>query len=941
MSLSVLKAWAKDYRRSAALALGVIMAIALFTGMNINIDASSVKLLDAILSNLPADALVYRIGSMEGGPEGGWPALAENISAVRWVIDVETVIYLSLMPAPYMHVEVNGRARSLEETTNNYTKPIYVGSLSEGLVEKAELTLTEGSWDLADHGVVLSSRLAKAIGAGVGDKLVLVVNMTVFGQVLTWRSPELEVRGVVYMSEEAISYLSARLVRAGMPIPGRAGVQAPLLMCLSYEALKELVEQFPGGERLDLVFLYYVWVDRNDLLDPWNLDATEERLSEFELELRSSVQEYDTNVIVYLSYAINIFKSALNGIRFMTGALSFPVFLLCWYLVLTAGYLISGAKRREVGLLRVRGASSRSIFLSYMLTALLVGLLGSLLGILAGMGVAQAYFALSGEELPSKVLTGPLEPEMMGLELGLGCAICLVASIKPARMASKLAPVEATKEYVEAEAVEGWKPGKLVLASFILGAVKMAEWAAGIRPLEILESVQGLPFFITIAFYIYAIFDAFVLNFLGPIFFIYGSTCLLVRSSKRLYKMASALAKPLGPIKELVSRNLSRNPVRASRVAFLISIAIAFGSVMSLLAASVMDAQVRTAHAAVGSDIRVEVFEGVGPDFAQDLMAVRGVKKATAVLYGPWLEVRLAGSVYCYCYVIDPKAFSRVAYIEEDFCEPDMREALAEMAQDSRKVLISEALADAYHLDVGRELLIRKSAWIEEGGTYKVVKVAGVVRVFPGSIISPFAQDFFLILSSDLSDELGLTDLIPYFLVKVEADHEPGEVAEVIKETFPDLVSKTYTVEEVLAESPLVMVGEVIYSFLRQSFICSLAAATSGLALTALIGVRERTYEVGLLRARGMERKQVILALAYEYLIVSIIGLAIGIATGLITVFGLTGMMSDFWPIKVRMVFPLDFWVFTSSGIVLFLASSVLPAAMTFRRTVVETIRFR
>jgi len=175
----------------------------------------------------------------------------------------------------------------------------------------------------------------------------------------------------------------------------------------------------------------------------------------------------------------------------------------------------------------------------------------------------------------------------------------------------------------------------------------------------------------------------------------------------------------------------------------------------------------------------------------------------------------------------------------------------------------------------------------------------------------------------------------------VEADHEPGEVAEVIKETFPDLVSKTYTVEEVLAESPLVMVGEVIYSFLRQSFICSLAAATSGLALTALIGVRERTYEVGLLRARGMERKQVILALAYEYLIVPIIGLVIGIATGLITVFGLTGMMSDFWPIKVKMVFPLDFWVFTSSGIVLFLASSVLPAAMTFRRTAVETIRFR
>ncbi len=939
MSLSVLKAWARDYKRSAALALGVIMAIALFTSLNINIDASSARLLDAIISNLPADALVYRVGPLEGGPEGGWPSLADNISAVEPVIDVETVIYFPLVPAPYMHFEVNGQARSLREATCNYTKPIYVGSLSEGLLEKAELTVVEGSWNLTGHGVILSSRLAKAVGAEVGDELVLVVNMTLFGQVLTWRSPELEVRGIVYVSEEAVSYLLAQLVRAGRPIPGGAGLKAPLLMCLSYGTLRELVEQLPGGRRLDLVFLYYVWADRDRLLDPWNLDATEERLSEFETELRSSVQEYGADVIVYLSSAVSMFRSALNGIRFVTGALSFPVFLLCWYLVLTAGYLISGAKRREIGLLRVRGASSRSIFLSYMLTALLVGLLGSLLGVLAGMGVAQAYFALSGEELPAKVLAGPLEPEMMCLELGLGCAICLVASVKPARMASRLAPVEATKEYVEAEAVEGWKPGKLVLASFILGSVKMAEWAAGIRPLEILESVQGLPFFITVAFYIYAVFDAFILNFLGPIFFIYGSTCLLVRSSKRLYKMASALARPLGPIREVVSRNLSRNPVRASRVAFLISIAIAFGSVMSLLAASVMDAQVRTARAVVGSDVRVEVFEGVGPDFAQELTALEGVEEATAVLYGPWLEVKPAGPAYCY--VVDPRAFSRVAYIEEDFCQPDMREALAEMSEDSHKVLVSEALADDYHLDVGDELLVGRATWIEGGGSYETVKVAGVVKVFPGSVVSPFAQDYFLVLSYDLSEELGLTDLLPYFLVKVRAGHEPRDVAEAIEEAFPDLVSRTYTVDEVLAESPLVMVGEVIYSFLRQSFVCSLAAATSGLALTALIGVRERTYEIGLLRARGMERKQVILALAYEYLIVSIIGLAIGIATGLTTVFGLTGMMSDFWPIKVRMVFPIDFWAFTSSGVALFLASSVLPAAMTFKRTVVETIRFR
>ncbi|RLI08712.1 hypothetical protein DRO32_01880, partial [Candidatus Bathyarchaeota archaeon] len=70
MSLFIVRAWARDYRRSAALALGVVIAVALFTGMNVNIDASSVRLLDAILSNLVADALAYRVGPVgEGKPE--------------------------------------------------------------------------------------------------------------------------------------------------------------------------------------------------------------------------------------------------------------------------------------------------------------------------------------------------------------------------------------------------------------------------------------------------------------------------------------------------------------------------------------------------------------------------------------------------------------------------------------------------------------------------------------------------------------------------------------------------------------------------------------------------------------------------------------------------------------------------------------------------------
>ncbi|RLI06908.1 hypothetical protein DRO32_04805, partial [Candidatus Bathyarchaeota archaeon] len=871
--------------------------------------------------------------------EGGWPSLEGELEGVEGVLEAETLICLPIRATPNMRLEVSGEARDLRVITENYTKLIYVVALSQELAERVELKILSGSWNLSGHGALVSSRLASSAEIGVGDTVALAG--TLMGHT-AWRSIEVEVKGIIYLGEDAVSLIRGILFLMRRPV-GRwaraSSYEAPLVICVSYETMEELLASVPGGEEVDVAILYYIWADRGELIDPWNLDATEDNLREFELDLMSVADELGLDVMVYLSYAVGAYSSALDSIRVLTGALSFPVFLLSWYLVLTAGYLVSGARRREVGLLRVRGASSRKIFASYMATALLIGLAGSLLGILAGMGLAWLYLALSGEELPWEALLGPLDPSMLGIEVGLGCAVCLVASVRPAKMASSLSPVEATKEYVEVEATEAWKFGRLRALAFALGSVKMVEWVMGIRPLDLLEQVQGLPFFIMVAFFIYVMIDVFVLNFLGPIFFLYGATCLLVRSSRRLYRLASALAKPLGFIGELASRSLSRNPARASRVAFLVSMAIAFGSVMSLLSASVMDAQVRMARTVVGSDVRVEVFEDVGPDFSSDLEALDGVRGATPVVYGSWLDVKLVGQVDYY--VVEPGEFADLAYIEEGFCHPDMREALASMAEDEHEVLVSEKLADLYYLAIGSTIYIRSGLWAPEEDGYVRVVVAGIVEVFPGSAISPFAEDLYVVVSFKLAEELGLPTSGPYFLVAVEEGAEAGEVAEEIERAYPDEVSDVSTVEEVLAESPLIMVGNVIYTFLRQSFLCSLAAAASGLGLTAMMSVRERTYEVGLVRARGMGRKKVLLSLAYEYLMVAILGLAIGLSTGLATAYGLVGMMSDVWPIEVRMLFPADFWAFLGLGMALFLASSLIPALLSFRRTVVETIRFR
>ena len=87
--------------------------------------------------------------------------------------------------------------------------------------------------------------------------------------------------------------------------------------------------------------------------------------------------------------------------------------------------------------------------------------------------------------------------------------------------------------------------------------------------------------------------------------------------------------------------------------------------------------------------------------------------------------------------------------------------------------------------------------------------------------------------------------------------------------------------------------------------------------------------------------------LAAEALIVVIIGLAIGVFTGLVSASGMVsfisrgGWMGSRWPIEVRMVLPLEFWLLLGLGAFLFVLASLAPALLAFRREVVETIRFR
>ena len=200
---------------------------------------------------------------------------------------------------------------------------------------------------------------------------------------------------------------------------------------------------------------------------------------------------------------------------------------------------------------------------------------------------------------------------------------------------------------------------------------------------------------------------------------------------------------------------------------------------------------------------------------------------------------------------------------------------------DDGRLLIGKALAETLQTKVGRRVVM-----IVEGADGKSrergYRIAGV---FDSPSNWPEEALVFTGLRAlqDTLTTVGLANPITELSVVLDSDEDRPLAAKKLRDQHPQLVVKDWRqLQPQIAE-----LVDVVDATMVIWFILIMSALTFGLVNTLIATVMQRTQELGMLRALGMNKQLLLIQVVMECIGIMVVGVVVGLVLGVLLVFGL------------------------------------------------------
>lgn len=495
-------------------------------------------------------------------------------------------------------------------------------------------------------------------------------------------------------------------------------------------------------------------------------------------------------------------------------------------------------KRESIATLKVLGASSRTIFQTYLIQIGVVAAFAIGAGLVAGALVPWGVAALAGKLLPVAPRLD-LYPMPLGLGATYGLLIALLFSIAPLARARAVTAASLFRDRVELVG----RPSLVVLAA-------MAVIATLITTIAIATAAQPS---------VAAMFIGAVLGLLG----------LLAALGWLIRAIASRMPRPKAPLARLALANLHRPGAQTGRLVVALGLGLTLFAALAFIQTSLNDAIERTIPKRAPSFFALDIPKEQEGEFRA---AVTGVAPKAEVITVPTLR----GPVVA----LNDQRVADMKDIPEEawFLRGDRGLTFARNLPEGSRITAGKWWPDDYSGPplVSIDERAAKATGLKLGDRLTIsvlgVEVEARIASFREINWDTLGFNFVLVFSP------GTLETAPYTLAATVGDTTGAEpaISRAVARGFP-------AVSMIRIKDVVTQVGDLMRQLGSAIAIAASVAVLAGIAV--LMGAvaaarRSRSYDAVLLKLLGASRIQILAVQAIEYAALSLILSAVALGVG-------------------------------------------------------------
>ena len=642
-------------------------------------------------------------------------------------------------------------------------------------------------------------------------------------------------------------------------------------------------------------------LDQIDIV-PINPNPSTDELSQLRVSLQQQLG--DDFAVTYPSgqgeRMTQMLQNYQIGLNFMSGIALF----VGAFLIYNAFAMTVVERTREFGMLRTIGMTRRQVISQVLVEAAFLGIFGSALGvglgILLAQGLTRLMETLMSQELGNVLVT----TNDMLLSMSIGVGVTFLAALIPALQAGRISPIEALR--VRGKSKEGW----LIRYGWTLGIVMLGGSVA-------LLIINPFPYDVQFRLGSMTVFGLFT-----------GAT-LLIPITVGIWEFVSRPVIKLiyGSSGSLGSRNVQRSRLRTTLTVAALMVGVAMVIMVRGMTES-FAVDLRTwIQAYLGGDIYVTSSVRLRSDLERRLKSIEGVYEVAPLRYFEVDWKTPAGDNETINFMaIDVNAYARVTNFVFSGEQVDPQQAIERLSA-GRAVFVSTVLAERYNLVPGEIISLKTRRGLKD------FEIAGVVVDFynQGLVVQGSWEDMRRYFNIKDANTL---------LVKVNEGTPASSVQDRIDAQLGDRYHLILISNDMIREQVLNLMDQAFRMFDVMALI-SIVVGSLGVINTLTMSVIERTREIGMLRAIGTTRGQIVKMVLAEALLMGVIGGILGLGTGVILARILFIGMTTMSGYRLTFVLPPE-GIIISVVIALLISqvAAIAPALRAARVRILEAVHY-